>query len=101
MQVLQAGAMQSLVGRSVMVPCTASRRSVVTHAENPDRKPSWKLDTPNRLWEGAETWFPEAQAPDYLDGSLPGDRGFDPLRLAKDPTVRSWLVEGELYNVRL
>lgn len=23
-------------------------------------------------------WFPSAVAPDYLDGSLPGDRGFDP-----------------------
>ena len=27
-----------------------------------------------------------------------GDRGFDPLRLAANPTTRPWLVEGELYN---
>lgn len=28
-------------------------------------------------------WYPTAVAPDYLDGSLPGDRGFDPLGLSK------------------
>lgn len=27
-----------------------------------------------------------------------GDRGFDPLRLAANPSTRPWLVEGELYN---
>ena len=29
-----------------------------------------------------------------------GDRGFDPLGFAKNDTVRAWLVEAELYNVR-
>lgn len=27
-----------------------------------------------------------------------GDRGFDPLRLAANPSTLPWLVEGELYN---
>ena len=26
----------------------------------------------SRLWEGGETWFPEASPPKYLDGTLPG-----------------------------
>jgi light-harvesting complex II chlorophyll a/b binding protein 4 len=30
-------------------------------------------------------WFPGAQAPEWLDGSLPGDYGFDPLSLGKSP----------------
>jgi light-harvesting complex II chlorophyll a/b binding protein 4 len=28
-------------------------------------------------------WFPQAEAPAWLDGSLPGDVGFDPLGLSK------------------
>ena len=28
-------------------------------------------------------------------------RGFDPLRLFQNPSVRPWLVEGELYNGRV
>lgn len=65
------------------------------------RKPGWKLDQPDRLWELGETWYPGATPPDYLDGTLPGDRGFDPLRLFQNPSVRPWLVEGELYNGRV
>ena len=28
-------------------------------------------------------WLPNTERPSWLDGSLPGDRGFDPLGLAK------------------
>jgi len=30
-------------------------------------------------------WFPGAKAPEWLDGSLVGDYGFDPLALGKSP----------------
>jgi len=30
-----------------------------------------------------ELWYPDAEAPAWLDGSLPGDRGFDPFGLSK------------------
>merc|ERR1711959_225876 len=30
-----------------------------------------------------ELWYPNAEAPAWLDGSMPGDRGFDPFGLAK------------------
>lgn len=76
-----------------------STRSVTVAAEG--RKPSWKLDQPNRLWELGETWYPGAEPPEYLDGTLPGDRGFDPAGLFANPTTRAWLVEGELYNGRV
>jgi len=36
-----------------------------------------------RKFEGRPTWIPNADIPEWLDGSLPGDRGFDPLGLAK------------------
>lgn len=36
-----------------------------------------------RKYSGDALWLPNATRPDWLDGSLPGDRGFDPLGLAK------------------
>jgi len=32
---------------------------------------------------GRELWLPNTEPPEWLDGSLPGDRGFDPLSLSK------------------
>lgn len=45
-------------------------------------------------------WFPGTMAPAYLDGSLPGDFGFDPLRLGEDPAKLSWYVQAELVHAR-
>jgi len=36
-----------------------------------------------RKYEGDALWLPNTSRPTWLDGSLPGDRGFDPLGLAK------------------
>jgi hypothetical protein len=77
--------------------------------------PNWLLDEPTRLWEiGSRYWLPfnNFEPPQYLDGTLPGDRGFDPLRLGEtwgNPPDESdssqsrlgWLLEGELYNGRV
>lgn len=30
--------------------------------------------------------------PAHLDGSLPGDHGFDPLNLSADPALKKWCV---------
>ena len=32
---------------------------------------------------GDALWLPNTERPEWLDGSMPGDRGFDPLGLAK------------------
>jgi len=45
-------------------------------------------------------WYPGAVAPAYLDGSMPGDYGFDPLRLGADPEKRRFFQEAELMNAR-
>jgi light-harvesting complex II chlorophyll a/b binding protein 4 len=39
-------------------------------------------------------WYPSAEAPDYLDGSLPGDRGFDPWGLAKPTEYLQFDLDG-------
>merc|ERR1712066_538200 len=36
-----------------------------------------------RKYKGDALWLPNTNRPTWLDGSLPGDRGFDPLGLAK------------------
>ncbi|KAL0908546.1 hypothetical protein M5K25_023044 [Dendrobium thyrsiflorum] len=38
--------------------------------------------------------------PEWLDGSLPGDYGFDPLGLGKDPAFLKWYREAELIHGR-
>eukprot|EP01025_Chloroclados_australasicus_P053863 TRINITY_DN6373_c0_g1_i4.p1 TRINITY_DN6373_c0_g1~~TRINITY_DN6373_c0_g1_i4.p1 ORF type:complete len:239 (+),score=40.53 TRINITY_DN6373_c0_g1_i4:174-890(+) len=47
-----------------------------------------------------KTWYPGAQPPSYLDGSMAGDFGFDPLRLGANEKALPWYREGELYNGR-
>eukprot|EP00887_Chlorella_sp_A99_P006957 scaffold2.g6957.t1 len=36
-----------------------------------------------RVYKGDALWLPNTARPAWLDGSLPGDRGFDPLGLAR------------------
>ncbi|KAG0597965.1 hypothetical protein M758_12G033800, partial [Ceratodon purpureus] len=45
-------------------------------------------------------WLPGAEAPEWLDGSLPGDYGFDPLDLAAEPDRLAWMVQAELVHCR-
>merc|ERR1719213_995884 len=45
-------------------------------------------------------WLPGNQAPSHLDGSLPGDYGFDPLGLGKDPQALKWYRQAELQHAR-
>ncbi|KAF6139028.1 hypothetical protein GIB67_010754 [Kingdonia uniflora] len=46
------------------------------------------------------TWLPGLDARPYLDGSLVGDYGFDPLGLGEDPESLKWYVQAELVNAR-
>ncbi|KAB1225820.1 Chlorophyll a-b binding protein, chloroplastic [Morella rubra] len=45
-------------------------------------------------------WFPGSIPPPWLDGSLPGDFGFDPLGLSSDPESLRWNVQAELVHCR-
>ncbi|CAA3012890.1 photosystem I chlorophyll a b-binding 6, chloroplastic [Olea europaea subsp. europaea] len=45
-------------------------------------------------------WFPGSSPPDWLDGSLPGDFGFDPLGLGSDPELLKWFAQAELIHGR-
>ncbi|KAL4196886.1 hypothetical protein AMTRI_Chr04g185340 [Amborella trichopoda] len=57
------------------------RRCVITSAQRP-------------------TWLPGLDPPPYLDGTLAGDFGFDPLGLGEDPKSLKWYVQAELVHAR-
>jgi light-harvesting complex II chlorophyll a/b binding protein 4 len=54
-----------------------------------------------RKYEGAALWLPNTSRPDWLDGSLPGDRGFDPLGLSKPSGYVQVNLDGQNQNARV
>ncbi|RVW40526.1 Protein CYPRO4 [Vitis vinifera] len=46
------------------------------------------------------TWLPGLDPPPYLNGTLAGDFGFDPLGLGEDPENLRWYVQAELVHAR-
>ncbi|KAL0360828.1 UNVERIFIED_CONTAM: protein CYPRO4 [Sesamum radiatum] len=50
--------------------------------------------------QGRPTWLPGLDPPPYLDGTLAGDFGFDPLGLGEDPESLKWYVQAELVHAR-
>ncbi|KAK9803122.1 hypothetical protein WJX73_007428 [Symbiochloris irregularis] len=45
-------------------------------------------------------WYPGREPPAHLDGTLPGDFGFDPLGLSADEEKRAWFVHSEVFHCR-
>ncbi|VEU37631.1 unnamed protein product [Pseudo-nitzschia multistriata] len=45
--------------------------------------------------------LPFLKRPEHLDGSLPGDRGFDPFNFASDPSAMAWYRDSEIKHARL
>nr|ABD37884.1 light-harvesting chlorophyll-a/b binding protein Lhca5.2 [Mesostigma viride]DAA05927.1 TPA_inf: chloroplast light-harvesting complex I protein precursor Lhca9 [Mesostigma viride] len=45
-------------------------------------------------------WLPNTVPPAHLNGTLPGDYGYDPIGLATDPDRLAWFVEAERTNGR-
>mmetsp|Transcript_7085 Transcript_7085/g.17469 ORF Transcript_7085/g.17469 Transcript_7085/m.17469 type:complete len:231 (-) Transcript_7085:205-897(-) len=45
-------------------------------------------------------WYPGDDAPEYLDGSIPGDYGFDPFSLGKDKKNLERFRESEVIHGR-
>ena len=63
----------------------SATRSVIASAKKGTQKSvsDRKGGAGYRKYDGDALWLPNTTRPEWLDGSLPGDRGFDPLGLAK------------------
>lgn len=46
------------------------------------------------------SWLPGTAPPKHLDGSMPGDFGWDPLGLGANPEALKWFREAELQHAR-
>merc|ERR1712187_237451 len=55
----------------------------MTQLQKSVSKPVLKGGAGYRKYNGDALWLPNTKRPAWLDGSLPGDRGFDPLGLSK------------------
>jgi len=53
-----------------------------------------------RVQARESAWLPGSVSPAHLDGSLPGDFGFDPLGLGKDTAALKWYQQAELMHAR-
>merc|ERR1711981_1204554 len=69
----------------VITKPTVTRQTprAVTRTQKPTNQPILKGGAGYRKYQGDALWLPNTSRPTWLDGSLPGDRGFDPLGLAK------------------
>ncbi|KAH7567419.1 hypothetical protein JRO89_XS07G0069900 [Xanthoceras sorbifolium] len=101
------------VGRGFLIqPCSSSSSSFVCKYRH---EPSlgitstlWpaKMGTTRRCTstvvraQQRPTWLPGLDPPPYLDGTLAGDFGFDPLGLGEDPESLKWYVQAELVHAR-
>merc|ERR1712066_239947 len=52
-------------------------------SQNNSTQPTLKGGAGYRKYQGDALWLPNTTRPPWLNGSLPGDRGFDPLGLSK------------------
>ncbi|XP_039124022.1 photosystem I chlorophyll a/b-binding protein 6, chloroplastic isoform X2 [Dioscorea cayenensis subsp. rotundata] len=73
---------------------TTTSRSLPSHVTNATK--DYSVCEP--LPPDRPLWFPGSSPPEWLDGSLPGDFGFDPLGL--DPELLRWFAQAELMHSR-
>ncbi|KAG8059338.1 hypothetical protein GUJ93_ZPchr0002g26276 [Zizania palustris] len=85
--------------------CTLSPKPVTALSRSMAAMPGYRARSPRarivvRANTERETWLPGLDPPPYLDGTLPGDFGFDPLGLGEEPASLKWYVQAELVHCR-
>merc|ERR1711920_44402 len=89
---------RSSKGRTSAVRCLAK-----TGTQKVSNRPGWLPGNDPALKSLSRqqgTWLVNVDTPDYLDGTLAGDFGFDPLGLGADKDRLTWYVEAEKTHAR-
>merc|ERR1712050_372421 len=76
----------STLTTQAVLPKLTSKHRILSRAAKTSKtatKPILRGGVGYRKYQGDALWLPNTSRPAWLDGSLPGDRGFDPLGLAK------------------
>ena len=69
-------------------------------AARPQVRPSGGRRVVCNAMADRQMWLPGSEAPAHLKGTLPGDFGFDPLNLAKEPALLARFREAEVLHGR-
>ncbi|KAK3159191.1 hypothetical protein QOZ80_2AG0146850 [Eleusine coracana subsp. coracana] len=89
----------------VLNTCITSSRPITAWSRRAFAMPAHHVQSPRarvvvRASTDRATWLPGLDPPSYLDGTLPGDFGFDPLGLGEEPSALKWYVQAELVHCR-
>ncbi|CAN6279893.1 unnamed protein product [Urochloa humidicola] len=92
-------------GRVMPTCCTVSSRELTGWSKRTLAMPAHHAQSSRarvvvRASTQRATWLPGLDAPAHLDGTLPGDFGFDPLGLGEEPDALKWYVQAELVHCR-
>jgi len=98
-------ALQKSIASGVSAKASTFRARTVrvqATADNVQEARAWINNWKNKQAAAANrvSWFPGSKLPDHLDGSLPGDYGFDPLSLGAEPAKLRWYQQAELVHCR-
>ncbi|CAL0319897.1 unnamed protein product [Lupinus luteus] len=90
---------------AIFRPCASKSRFLTSSSGKLNREVAFRpvgsrISTSFKVQAKKGEWLPGLASPGYLNGSLPGDNGFDPLGLAEDPENLRWFVQAELVNGR-
>ncbi|KAG6412871.1 hypothetical protein SASPL_125564 [Salvia splendens] len=90
---------------TILRPCSSKTRFLTGSSGKLNREVSIRLAVSSfssslKVEAKKGEWLPGLPSPTYLDGSLAGDNGFDPLGLAEDPENLHWFIQAELVNGR-
>lgn len=83
----------------IITPTVAPAKPATKKVTVAPRKPGTQKSAGFRKYDGDALWLPNTTRPEWLTGELPGDRGFDPLGLARPVSYLQYDLDGNDQNL--